>query len=141
MIYVIFCIIHFILDFGSKRICKVIEENKFLHCLTYTAGFAFVFYLTNKFHFLKINYLWLLLIFFSHFVIDKKVNKEKLFGKFKKHLKFIEKFQKSLPEQLRNWLKLKKEDLRYRVFVALEQIMHLLVLLVILVIIIIYGFN
>lgn len=74
-----FLITHFIMDVKFRWRWGTIEKVRlFSHCFVYTVGFipAFLFF--------KVNFLWLLLIFFSHFFIDQGKLENWVLEKFKR---------------------------------------------------------
>ncbi len=70
-IFEVFLITHLLMEwiFQTDWEAKNKKQNflpLFRHSLTYTIGFAIVFW------FYEINLLWLILIFVSHFILDKR---------------------------------------------------------------------
>ena len=119
MIYLIFTICHFVLDWGIKGKWGVAKETKLVsHCITYTVGFLPVFLIFN------VNLLWLIVVFVSHSLIDNNVAGVRLSTKVFADLK------RRFPGRFR--LKLFNKDVWYYVGVLLvDQLPHLLVLLAI----------
>lgn len=115
MIYAIFFLTHCILDWWVvKWKWVIIRKSKFLHCFIYTIGFIPIFL------FFKVSFWWLLLIFFSHFFIDKTISPERILNKFKGYLS--KKFN----------IQVKKEShidtFLYWTLVAIEQLLHVAIL-------------
>ena len=81
-LFEIFLITHLIMDFIFQRQWEALNKHTRLkalifHCFIYTIGFIPVFWLLN------INFLWLIVIFVSHFIIDQNSIVLWLLEKFK----------------------------------------------------------
>jgi len=77
-----FFITHLVMDWIFQWKWEAMNKSKnifplLFHCAVYTAGFVPVFFIYN------INFLWLLLIFISHFVFDKRNFEIWILEKFK----------------------------------------------------------
>ncbi len=77
-----FLITHFVMDWIFQWNWEAMKKSKewlplFFHCTVYTAGFipAFIFF--------NVNFLWLLLIFVSHVILDKRSLEFWILEKFK----------------------------------------------------------
>lgn len=116
--FYILIIFHCVFDWIPKRVSRKVKENVFLHCLIYTFGFFIAFLI------FKINFLWLLLIFFSHLFIDKAVDPARNLKDFEECLS--RKFKINI-----NKTGLLHLFLYWLVFVTTEQLFHVAILFII----------
>ncbi len=122
MIYLIFILDHFIFDKIVRFQCEVTKKKEFWHCLVYTIGFIPIFLI------FKVNFGWLLLIFLSHFLIDKKFVPEKILRDFEEFL--IRKFKITINKMRMNKPSFLHEFLYY-ILVVIEQLLHIAILVII----------
>jgi len=120
MIYVIFIIWHFILDWiikGKWGKAKITEL--FSHCFVYTSGFI------PFFLFFDVNLLWLPVLFVSHLFIDLPDSRNE------KHLaRFIRWFRKRFSKESKR--RILGIDVWYYIWALIvDQLPHLIILLTI----------
>jgi len=101
---------HFVMDWIFQRKWEEMNKDRkwiplIVHCLIYTFGFIFVFW------WYEINFLWLVLIFFSHLVLDRK------------------KFVYWILEKMKDMKKEETPEFLWQMFlIGTDQILHFIVL-------------
>ena len=120
MIYTIifFVLAHCVFDWAIRRMWEANRKNKLLHCFVYALGFVPVFLIFG------INFLWLVLLFSSHLLIDSVISPEKMLESIEKYFS-KKRFGIHLDKNYSN------HQRRYWALVGGEQILHLFILVII----------